>query len=106
MKKIKNYFKRLLSFHVIDVVGIITTVGLIAIQPDTQSLFYLLGNPTFYLILLLVAFLGRSLFWLLILRGETFYLKHSVISFLEDYFRLVIVSLCAIGCYLFFFTVL
>lgn len=106
MKKFGRFLKKRLSFHIMDVVGIGAAALLIATHPDTQDLFYGLGDPTLYLSLLLVAFLGRSLYWLLILRAEMFYLKHSIIGFFADYIRLVLVTLCVTGAYLFVFAVL
>ena len=71
MKKFGRFLKKRLSFHVMDVIGMIAAALLITTHPDTQDLFYTLGDPTLYLSLLLVAFLGRSLYWLVIL-PETF----------------------------------
>ncbi len=106
MKKFGRFLKKRLSFHVMDVIGMIAAALLITTHPDTQDLFYTLGDPTLYLSLLLVAFLGRSLYWLLILRAEMFYLKHSIVGFFADYIRLVLVTLCVTGAYLFVFAVL
>ncbi len=106
MKKFWKFLKNRLSFHIMDVVGMAAAGILITTHPDTQALFYTLGDPTLYLSLLLVAFLGRSLYWLLILRGESFYLKHSIVGFFADYIRLTLVTLCVTGAYLFVFAVL
>ncbi len=106
MKKIWKFIKNRLSFHVMDAVGMLVAAILIISHPDTQSLFYTLGEPTLYLSLLLVAFLGRSLYWLLVLRAEAFYFKHSVFGFFADFIRLVIVTLCVTGTYLLLITFL
>ena len=106
MKKIWQFLKNRLVFHIMDVVGFAAAFVLIMTTPDTQALFYMLGDPTVYLTLLLVTFLGRSLYWLVILRGEMFYLKNSVFGFIADYIRVVLVTLCCVGAYLFIFAVL
>ncbi len=106
MKKLINFLKKRLSFHVMDIFGFIAAGILIFNTADTQLLFYRLADPAFYLSLLLVAFLSRSLFFLVILRGEVFYLKHSILCIFTDYLRLVLVTLSVVGTYLFIFAIL
>lgn len=99
-------FKNFLSFHYVDLVGILVGIGLLMWNADTSNVFYILSSPQFYIILFLVLFLVRSWIWLLVYRGEMPYLKHAVINVITDYFHILILAICTIGSYLLLFSLL
>lgn len=103
MKKL-SVLKGALSFHIADIMGGVSGAIIIFFASDTQEIFYLLGKPFIYLTLLLVTFLFRSMSWLLLYKGEEYYLKSTIYKFVRDYLRIVIVTLCTISAYLLYVT--
>ncbi len=103
---IGHTFKSILSFSLLDVVGIFLGIVLLYWQTDTSAVFYTLSSPQFYIILFLILFLIRSWIWLFLYRGETPYLKHALIHIFKDYFHILILCICTIGTYLLFFSLL
>ena len=106
LKVVGRTIKHVLSFSVLDVVGIFLGIILLWWNTDASEVFYTLSNPQFYIILFLILFLIRSRIWLLVYRGESPYLKHSLIHVFKDYFHIIILCICTIGTYLLLFSLL
>ena len=90
--------KKMFSFHLADIIGLI--VGWMFISSATHTeLFNLILTPQVYLIMFLVIFLFHSWLWLFLYRGEKAYTAHMFTNGIKDFLRIAFASVSMIGVY-------
>ena len=92
--------KKMFSFHLADIVGLIVGWVLISSATNTE-LFYLVMAPQLYVIMFLVVFLFHSWVWLFAYHGESAYTKQMLGKGFKDFLRVAIACVSAIGIYFF-----
>lgn len=90
--------KKLLSFHVFDIGGIILGLSLVA-SLDPMDLFNMIISPRLYLMVFVFSFAWHMFMWLFAYHFEKAYMKRTVLSIFRDFFRITLACISVIGIY-------
>ncbi|MBO5998019.1 MAG: hypothetical protein J6P93_05800 [Alphaproteobacteria bacterium] len=94
------FIKRLLTFNIFDVAGIILGLCLVHSLKD-MDLFDMVMSPEMYILVFLSMFWFHSYIWVFAYRAENAYMKRMIISIFRDFFRISLASVSVIGIYFF-----
>ena len=97
-----NLFKKLFSFRLSDITGIISGAILVSNESLFGSFFDVLMSYWLYLFVALGVFLFNMWKWFLEYRGETAYLKDVFVDIIRDYICITLAMISTIGVYAFF----
>ena len=90
--------KKMISFHLADVLGLALGIFLISYSTDTE-LFHLIIYPQAYVIVLAFVFLYHSWIWLFAYHGERVYTKQMFAKTFKNFFRIIFAVVSIVGAY-------
>ena len=91
--------KKMFSFRLSDLVGVITGLSIVLSSNSDTDLFYKIISYKSYLAIFLIVFLVHALIFLFVYHGELPYLKQTIFDLIRDTIRLILAYVSVVGIY-------